>query len=162
MTGRTHLVLGLAFGVAVASVAPPDLASRAMIIVVGGIGGLLPDIDHPKSIVSGYLPGVGHMVRVFASHRGPTHSLFFVSTLIAVLFAIHAPIHVIAAGAGGLLSHILADMLTVNGVPILLPVSRRYFRLVPALVLGPTQWILESVATVGGIAVIGFMIVRGF
>jgi inner membrane protein len=161
MNGRTHLVLGLAVGVAVAAAAPPDLATRAMIIVAGGIGGLLPDIDHPKSIVSGYLPGVGGAVRLFASHRGPTHSLFFLLTLLALLFAINAPQWVVAAGAGGFISHLLADMATVAGVPVLLPISRRSFRLAPALLLGPTQWILESVATVGAIGAIGFILWKG-
>lgn len=161
MNGRTHLVLGLAAGVAVASIAPMDLALRAMVVVAGGIGGLLPDIDHPKSIISGYLPGVGFGVRLVASHRGPTHSLFFLSTLLAVLYALHIPASISLAMVVGIISHIVADMATVAGVPVLLPLSRRSFRLAPALLLGPTQWILESVATVAAIGAIGFMIWRG-
>lgn len=161
MNGRTHLVIALAAGVAVASVAPPDMAMRAMVIATAGVGGLLPDVDHPKSIISGYLPGVGGAVRLVASHRGPTHSLFFVSTILAVLFALHAPQWIIAAAAGGLVSHILADMLTVAGVPILLPVSRRAFRLAPSAVLWSTAWILESVATVAALGAIGFILWQG-
>lgn len=161
MNGRTHLLLGLAVAVPIAAIAPQDNALRALVIAVGGIGGLLPDIDHPKSIISGYIWGVGGAVRLAASHRTYTHTILFVAALLGLLFAIKAPQWIIAATAGGLISHLLADMLTVAGVPILLPVVRRSFRLAPYPVLKATSWLLESVATVGAVALIGFILWKG-
>lgn len=161
MTGRTHLMLGLAAALATAAVAPPEPALRIAIIGVGAVGSLLPDVDHPKSIISGWLPGVGGAVRLLASHRGPTHSIGFVLALLALLAAAGLSQWIIAAAAAGLISHILADMLTVKGVPVLIPLSRRSWRLAPYMVLNMTGWILESVATVGALAAIGFILWKG-
>ncbi len=161
MNGRTHLMLGLAVALPIAAITPPDTALRALVILTGGVGGLIADVDHPKSIISGYLPGVGGAVQLVASHRGPTHTIMFIALLLGLLSVIGAPQWIIAAAAGGLVSHLLADMLTVAGVPLFMPLSRRSFRLAPYVVLKATSWLLESVATVGAMAVIGLTIYRG-
>jgi inner membrane protein len=161
MKGITHLLLGLGSGVAIAAVAPPDMALRAATIAAGGIGGLLPDIDHPKAIISKYAIGIGGAVRLVASHRGPTHTVLFIAVLMGLLYLIKAPEWIMAAAAGGMVSHILADMLTVAGVPLLMPLTRRSFRLAPYLVLKATSWLLESVAIVGSVGMIGLIVWRG-
>lgn len=160
MTGRAHLVIAIAAGFILAAHSPNDALLRAGVIGVSALGGLLPDIDHPKSIVSGYLPGVGHLVRTAVSHRGITHSLFFAALCMALLFAVGAPMSILLAAGAGLLSHLAADMTTVQGVPLLLPLSRRAFKVAPYHVLNFTAWALESIATVGAMAVIGLVVWR--
>lgn len=167
MKGITHGLLGLACGFAVAATAPAaNLGGQAGLILVAGIASLLPDIDHPKSIISGYTPGVGGAVRLFASHRTWTHSILFTAFLcLCMWFGIEKfqpldPRPMIAL-AMGMLSHLAADMLTVAGVPLLLPISSRSFRLAPYPVLKLTSWLLESVATVGSVAVIGWIAFKG-
>lgn len=161
MKGISHLMLGLAVGVAVAAIAPADTVLRAATIAAGGFGGLLPDIDHPKAMISKYAIGIGGAVRLVANHRGPTHTIIFVAALIGLLYLIGAPQWVIAAGAGAMVSHLLADMLTVAGVPLLMPITRRSFRLAPYMVLKATSWLLESVAIVGSVGLIGFILWKG-
>lgn len=173
MNGRTHLLLGIASGVAVAAAVPAytglvfpgsDHVVKAGLILIAAIASLLPDIDHPKSILSGYAIGIGGAVRLFASHRTWTHSILFGAVICLGVWiasfqgAWLAPMIAVGMGFG---SHLVADMLTVAGVPILLPFSRKSYRLAPAIVLGPTQWILESVATVAAVGAIGFIVWKG-
>lgn len=172
MNGRTHLLLGLASGVAVAATVPEysglvfpgsDHVVRIGLIILAAMASLLPDIDHPKSILSGYAIGIGGAVRLFASHRTWTHSILFGALLCLVTWfgsangAWLAPMIAVGMGFG---SHLVADMLTPAGVPLLLPVSKRSFRLAPYPVLKMTSWILESVATVGAVLVIGWNILE--
>lgn len=161
MNGRTHLLLGLAAGVAIAALAPLDVGLRVGVIAAGGVGGLLPDIDHPRAIISGYLPGVGHSIRMIVSHRGPTHTLAFVALLCGLLVMASSPIWAVTAFAAGLISHIAADMLTPAGVPVLLPLSHRSLRLAPYPVLKGLGWVLEAGATIGAIGVIGWIAYKG-
>ncbi len=109
--GKTHAVGGALAVAAVAPVASHFLglgitpAELAPGVVIGSIAGVLPDIDHPASLISnGYLVGqdflgrhsmlghvmrllgwylsvppriVGHFARSVLNHRGGTHSALF-------------------------------------------------------------------------------------
>lgn len=165
MTGRTHLFLGLAAGFAVASTVPPSVQPHEIIAKVGCVflavvAALLPDIDHPRSIISGYLPGIGAVVRMGASHRTWTHSVLFAAALCLVAYAGAGAVfpQPAIAVAAGVLSHLAADMLTPQGVPLLLPVSRRAFRLLPYPVLWASAFFLEALALVVSVAVIGLVL----
>lgn len=158
MTGRTHAVLGLSVGILAAAHTPTDAMSRAAIVCVALIASLLPDIDHPRAIVSGYLPGVGHAARLVVSHRGATHTALFAAAIVALLTLINAPVPIVTAAAAGIISHLIADMATPQGVPLLIPLSRRAFRLAPRSILWASSWILEAVALVGSLVLIGLVI----
>lgn len=158
MTGRTHLLIGLSTGIAIAAHAPADNLLRAGVIIVTVVASLLPDIDHPKAIVSGYLPGVGHAARLLVSHRGATHTAIFAAAIMALLLLVAAPVPIVAAAGAGIVSHLAADMLTPAGVPLLIPISRRAFRLAPHGVLWAVAFFLEALAMVGAVAVIGLVI----
>lgn len=63
MTGKTHVGIGAAVGVALSSKIPGELSIMSIVVVV--ISALLPDIDHPKSIFNKYiLPIKNKMVKV--------------------------------------------------------------------------------------------------
>lgn len=159
MTGRTHLLIGLSIGCVIADHAPLNPALRAGVITAAAFASLLPDIDHPKAIVSGYLPGIGHAARLVVSHRGATHTAVFAAAIVALLLVVAAPVHVIMAAGAGVVSHLVADMLTPAGVPLLMPVSRRAVRLAPYRVLWALAFFLEALAMVGAVAVIALVIV---
>lgn len=105
MRGATHLVAGLA----VASLWPePTLAIAAGVAV----GSILPDIDHPYSIVGRRVPILPRLL----PHRTITHGLLFA----LVCGVLYLPLGV------GVLLHLLLDALNPAGVPLLWPRATKY------------------------------------
>ena len=127
MMKRSHAVIGAAAGVAVAHATGASMVAGG---IVAGLAGLLPDVDHPHAAVGRLLPRWWH--RLTPGHRGPTHSLVWCLAL-AVLAYVGTtlvngepagPLLALAVLAGSL-SHVLADGLTVAGVPLWWPFRRR-------------------------------------
>ncbi|BAN95988.1 hypothetical protein E05_12220 [Plautia stali symbiont] len=85
---------------------------------------LLPDIDHPKSVLGQRLKWLSQPIARAFGHRGFTHSLLAVAVSLW-LFQINVPADrflpadVLQGMTLGYLSHIVADMLTPAGVPLL-------------------------------------------
>ncbi|AGJ61241.1 Inner membrane protein ydjM [Candidatus Moranella endobia PCVAL] len=99
-------------------------------IITGGlITCLLPDIDHPKSLLGQRLAWLSTPIARLCGHRGFTHSLL-ASIASIILFTLppqrFIPIDALHAMIIGYLSHILADMLTPTGVPLLWPCHWRF------------------------------------
>jgi inner membrane protein len=92
---------------------------------------LLPDIDHPKSVLGQRLSWIAIPIARAFGHRGFTHSLLVITGGI-VLFRLEftsswqIPPDVLHAMVIGYLSHLLADMLTPAGVPLLWPCRWRF------------------------------------
>lgn len=92
---------------------------------------LLPDIDHPKSFLGQRLSWISKPIARAFGHRGFTHSLLVVFGAVAI-FSLKVPESwIVPADAVqglvlGYLSHILADMLTPAGVPLLWPCRWRF------------------------------------
>ena len=84
---------------------------------------LLPDIDHPKSVLGQRLKWLSQPIARAFGHRGFTHSLLAVAVSLW-LFQINVPADwflpadVLQGMTLGYLSHIVADMLTPAGVPL--------------------------------------------
>ena len=111
MIGRNHLKIGL-------SVALPTL--NPVIIASSVVGSILPDIDTHNSLVS-QLTLFGGFPFCNLKHRGPTHSLLASALVSLVSFVAFKNID-ISLGVGlGYLSHLFADMLTVQGIQLLYP-----------------------------------------
>lgn len=164
MNGRTHLIVGLATGIAIASQIKIDpvqqLTTNAVnsafvwlgVIVAAGFGSLLPDIDHPRSVLSGWLPGAG-LLRLGTRHRGLTHSVIpLMVVALAVLVSTMPGKAVNFAIMAGMISHLILDMLTPEGVQLFYPL-RGFWRF-PALTLVPV-WLWESLLTTGALVGIG-------
>ncbi|MEO0837423.1 MAG: metal-dependent hydrolase [Cyanobacteria bacterium J06643_5] len=100
--------------------------------LLAGIGGLLPNLDHPKSVLGRKLWFISYPLSAVVGHRGITHSLlatvFMVITLILVtaLPEYNAYRWAIAPLCVGYLSHIAGDMLTPSGVPLFYPKKKKY------------------------------------
>lgn len=99
--------------------------------MAAAIGGLMPDIDHPKSALGRRLPFISIPLSYLVGHRGVTHSLIAVLTMLILLsmaaFTMDTRIALLVAPVCiGYLSHIAGDALTPSGVPLLWPKRKRY------------------------------------
>lgn len=149
MTAPTHSIGGMAAGVALAVCIHANAAETAYLIGISALGSLLPDIDNPHSRISFKWRGIRLIVsagqslircvscllprrqkayvRSLIGHRGLTHSLLPVILPAALnIFFVRQHIgYCITAGlAGGILSHLLLDILS-GGVPLFMPFSTR-------------------------------------
>ena len=143
MTGRTHDTAALT-GLIVATILYPPtsltLATALVALLANQIGGITPDIDQPTAPFWRNLPAEGVVGKVFdkllGGHRFLTHSLLGVALfawLARLLLVFLSPImhHVDItivwhAFLIGLLSHLVMDTFTKEGVPWLLPISIKF------------------------------------
>lgn len=139
MTARTHdLAAVTAFAVYLLSVPlqPMTLGTLLVAVLANQIGGIAPDIDQPTAPFWRNLP-VGKLFgRVFdkllGGHRFITHSLLGVALFSGLMYLLLQALHpiipsidtqlVLIAFAVGMLSHLLMDTFTKEGVPWLLPI----------------------------------------
>jgi inner membrane protein len=92
------------------------------------IASLLPDIDHTKSIIGKIFFPIAKAINRRYGHRTITHSLVVLVPLVALISAFQSAYFpsIKAAQVFGLAygSHIIFDMVTVQGVPIFYPFRR--------------------------------------
>lgn len=166
MKGKTHAGLGVVTFLSVYNSLPGKFNYIGMMVVI--LASVLPDIDHPKSIINKYiLPfknkatkvtlymclgiiilwydylytkqpafkalGVSFMVIAVSSHRnGLTHSLSgmiifsFIAGYIGNMYNIHYLVYYFMIGYG---THLLCDMATNRGVPLLYPFRNKKVKL---------------------------------
>lgn len=99
-------------------------------LIAGGLlTCLLPDIDHPSSVLGQRLSWLSIPIFRIFGHRGFTHSLLAIGILLFILQLL--PIMLIPSDVChgmviGYLSHIIADMLTPAGVPLFWPCRWRF------------------------------------
>lgn len=98
---------------------------------IGGavVGGLLPDIDHPKSYLGNIIEPLSAIIMATCGHRTITHSLLFMAIVGGL-----ASFYNISFGIGiaiGILSHIALDMITpgTNGVAFLYPFKKERIKI---------------------------------
>lgn len=110
----------------------PALADASLwqLVPVALASALLPDLDHPNSLLGRRLPWIsGPLSRLFG-HRGFTHSLLAVGIAVWGLGQFQAPGTLSAVVKDaliiGYLSHLLGDWLTPAGIPLFWPLRRRY------------------------------------
>jgi len=134
MTGEGHIIFAIASAIfAKRAELTPILAQADWWHLVPSalLTCLLPDIDHPKSLLGQRLRWLSHPIARAFGHRGFTHSLLAVVAGLW-LFQINLPqsspipADVLQGLTLGYLSHIVADMLTPAGVPLLWPCRWRF------------------------------------
>lgn len=159
MQGQTHALLGVAGAVALHAYHPYLPHSPLAVVVALGaasLGGLLPDIDADESLLRRKLNTarsqgcVGWLVsKLMPSHRGVTHS--GLAVLACALVAWRWPVPWVWALCAGYVCHLLADMLTRGGVPVLWPMRWRV-TLLPLATGGVGEQAIALLA-VGGMVV---------
>lgn len=121
MKGTSHALIGLSAGIALAaaSAAPPLIV--AGIVGAALVGSLLPDIDHRNAKINRYTPpGAGMITQTIIGHRTWTHSVWFVA-LLSLLALLPVERWLVVALIAGVVSHIIADSMTKQGVKLFYP-----------------------------------------
>ena len=141
MTARTHDVAAITFLGVVFLLSPLEkisITTFVLCILFNQIGGILPDIDQPTAPFWKNLPlsrPIGRLVdkTLFGGHRFITHSilgLVMFSLLLAFLFKLLKPTSisfhlVLVSFIVGYLSHLILDSFTKEGVPWLIPMTKK-------------------------------------
>lgn len=119
MQGKTHIIGGVAFGLAWASYTGTD---PILLTASSALGAVIPDICHTGSKIGKKLPALSFVVSKVFGHRTFTHSLCFLVG--AAWLMSNLPIErSIAIGIiVGMFSHMVLDACTKNGIKFLWPI----------------------------------------
>lgn len=178
MMGRTHIIIGLSYGIALIPSATQNGVTPGQLgFVMCGlvVGSLLPDIDHPHSLISQQLPLVGKVISKLTRHRGIFHSILGVVIMFAwtqwlsisiadglsavgIQQADHATRNLNTGLMLGYILHIFADLLTISGVRLFYPLKRNIK--IPVFKTGGVmEWLLGVVLmVVSAIQIVGLVI----
>jgi len=128
LTAPNHIVGGFTFTGIVGSIIGINILQDYRLLPIILFASLLPDIDHTKSIIGKLFYPIARVINRKYGHRTITHSVFVLIGLTALLSAFQSAYFpsIKAAQVFGLAygSHILFDMLTVQGVPVFYPLKR--------------------------------------
>ncbi|MET1014078.1 MAG: metal-dependent hydrolase [Paenisporosarcina sp.] len=122
MTGKTHIIGGMAASLAISQM---TLYDPALMVGAGVVGGLIPDICHGGSKIGKTFPLLSKLINTLFGHRSFTHSLLFLFIVGVLLRSFVSNEAVIVGIMAGMISHILLDMATKNGVKLLFPFTIR-------------------------------------
>jgi inner membrane protein len=141
MTDKTHQLIGLTAATGFYLTFQPDnLITWPIVwtIIIGSfIGSIVPDIDQPTASIWNDIPLGGFLgkitQRALGGHRNLSHSLLglglfwllmhWLSYLIPATWPINSPVFEISALIG-FIFHLLADSVTVRGIPLFWPFGR--------------------------------------
>lgn len=141
MTGKTHRLGGIlaagSYYISATNISYQP-ATFAAVLIVAYFGSLIPDIDQPQSDIWDSLPfghTVGKVTDPFLKHRNISHSIFgflifavllyYILKLFPSYWAIDTQI-VFICGLISFASHLLFDMITNEGVPLLYPWKKMF------------------------------------
>lgn len=119
MMARTHITFGFSCWIGYAQLRGIPLQPLSLMLV--GIGSLLPDIDHPKSSFGRAVPFLSYPISAIFGHRGITHSLFAIVAAAIILWLYGLRLWFVAPLGLGYLSHLVGDVFTNSGAPLLWP-----------------------------------------
>ena len=136
MTGRGHVVFSVSCVYTYSLVYQIETTSfeRMLVLMVAILSSLLPDIDHPKSTFGSKLSFISYPITLLFGHRGITHSLLMV-TLLWYWCVYNIPWDALGQRTSslcglafliGYISHLIGDILTPSGVPLLWPLRKRF------------------------------------
>ncbi|UOQ49303.1 metal-dependent hydrolase [Gracilibacillus caseinilyticus] len=120
MTGKTHLMGGIATATVLATYTEYD---PGLFIAAGAIGGLIPDICHGGSKIGRRFPLLSKIINSIFGHRTFTHSLLFLVVMHFILTMFITNQSIIMGGMAGMVSHFVLDAMTKNGIKLFYPVN---------------------------------------
>lgn len=153
MMGKTHLAFGIAVGVVLSYQFEIDTASRLGMVGACALASLLPDLDSPVSTLGKLLPI--NPMRIF-HHRGFLHSALILIALIGIYLYTGALWQLFIFA--GYTSHLIADALTIKGIPLFFPIKVN-FRLSPIPIL--TGGIIDYLFFIGSWVFVVYIIANG-
>jgi len=159
MIGRTHFFIGANAAWLMIAFQQLDIWIFAL-IVFGGLGGLLPDIDTRTSQINVMTGGATRIFLIdkLFRHRSFSHSLL-VLPLIAVLSSFLFKLHYLVPFVFvlGYVSHLFIDGINDQGCEYFYPNSKN-FRLIPKFLCVTTGGIVDNLLFVAGVIGIAFLI----
>ncbi len=133
MQSTTHMAGGASAAAAYLLFAHPATIQAPPLILtalgIGAIGGLVPDIDHPKSKISQILRPINVFVSRLFSHRGLFHAPFFYLALWSLMvWKFHNPAYLLWTNLFfmGIASHLVLDSLNPSGIPLFIPFEAKH------------------------------------
>lgn len=120
MTGNTHIIGGLAASLAVAQVTNYE---PILLVGAGVVGALMPDICHGGSTIGRKFKVLSKLINTLFGHRSFTHSLLFLGLLAILLTSFVNNESIIVGLLVGIVSHLILDMATKNGIKLLFPLK---------------------------------------
>lgn len=141
MTGKTHQALGLTIGVvSYLNYAPQSYgpATFFAVLIACYFSSLLPDLDRPTAKLYSDIPlghEVGHVVDPLFKHRNISHSFLGVAIFAFLIYFLFMkfPIYwgidryiLLGVSIAAYSSHLIADMFTVEGIPLLFPLKKMF------------------------------------
>ena len=128
MTAPNHIVGGFTFTGIFAAIGGINILQDYRLIPIILFASLLPDIDHTKSIIGKLFFPLARAINRKYGHRTITHSVIVLIGLTAAISGFQSAYFpsIKAAQVFGLAygSHILFDMMTVQGVPLFYPFKK--------------------------------------
>jgi len=128
VTAPNHIIGGFTITGVFASIGGINILQDYRLLPVILIGCLLPDIDHTKSLIGRLFLPISRPLNRKYGHRTITHSLVAIIGLTALISAFQgaffpdmkvAQVFCLAYG-----SHLLLDMVTVQGIPLFYPFKK--------------------------------------
>ena len=113
MKGTTHLLVAVVFALLFAPFF--SFGKYTLFFTIFLFAALLPDIDHPGSLLGKRLWPLSSLLSLFFGHRGFLHSIFIPLAFLFLGWYFHI-LWIGIALAGGYMSHLFADSLTVSGI----------------------------------------------
>ena len=138
--GKTHKLGGLCCGLIASSMimqlpyTKEKLLLSGVLIGMSVFGSLFPDIDHTNSMIGKEHKAISRLTNILFGHRGITHAPLFNFIIVALLLYLTrfltGRIQIIAITGIfglfiGLMSHLILDIITVSGIPVFYPFSKR-------------------------------------
>jgi len=149
MTGKNHMATALLLS-SVVLATKTDISNVDCITfsLVSMVGALVPDIDTPTSKLGRKVPFISIPLNLSLGHRGAMHSL-----LAGVLVGIGTVALNVFGGNNmwlyafllGFVAHLIGDLFTNSGIPLLYPFSKKHY----ALKVFHTGGICDYLLTVG-------------
>lgn len=129
MVGINHITGGIAVTATMCSFSDINLFSRIEYLIICIIGSLISDIDNTRSILGKILLPISKYIAKNYGHRTITHSFLFIisTTLIVYFFEQFTLSNITLIFFYAIISHVVLDMLTIQGVPFLYPFSKLIF-----------------------------------
>jgi inner membrane protein len=125
MTTPNHITGGIVFTGIFCSFFSINIFSNPVYIIATIIGALLPDIDHTRSIIGKTVYPLAKWLATNYGHRTITHSIIFLLAIycISIFFEniFSQNLHLSTILFFSVFSHLLFDMVTIQGIPLFYP-----------------------------------------
>lgn len=124
MTLPNHLAGGFVFTGIFGSIVGVNILEKPVYLIVVLFASMLPDVDHTKSLIGKIFFPISKWLNRMYGHRTITHTFLFLfaSTLLVSLIFNDKNITIVFFLA--FFSHLLFDMMTIQGVPLFFPFYR--------------------------------------